>query len=134
VVAATDFGRLPGGSFFLVMEYVNGRTLRTVLEQGALEAACALHVLHGIVSALHAAHSLGIVHRDMKPENIMLMGCGLSSLPVPRGRYGSNMGMAIGHMFLTFIGQAGAATQDVHVPMQAAMQEDACFGHCFSHP
>jgi serine/threonine-protein kinase len=73
VVAATDFGRLPGGSFFLVMEYVNGRTLRTVLEQGALEAACALHVLHGIVSALHAAHSLGIVHRDMKPENIMLM-------------------------------------------------------------
>jgi serine/threonine-protein kinase len=73
VVAATDFGRLPGGSFFLVMEYVNGRTLRTVLEQGALEAECALHVLHGIVSALHAAHSLGIVHRDMKPENIMLM-------------------------------------------------------------
>ncbi|MGO9833565.1 MAG: serine/threonine-protein kinase [Polyangiaceae bacterium] len=73
VVAATDFGRLPGGSFFLVMEYVNGRTLRTVLDQGALDAACALHVLHGIVSALHAAHTIGIVHRDMKPENIMLM-------------------------------------------------------------
>ncbi len=73
VVAATDFGRLPGGSFFLVMEYVNGRTLRTVLEQGALDTPCALHVLYGIVSALHAAHTLGIVHRDMKPENIMLM-------------------------------------------------------------
>jgi serine/threonine-protein kinase len=73
VVAATDFGRLPGGSFFLVMEYVNGRTLRTVLDQGALDAACALHILHGIVSALHAAHTIGIVHRDMKPENIMLM-------------------------------------------------------------
>jgi hypothetical protein len=44
------------------------------------------------------------------------------------------MGMGIGHTFLTFIGQAGAATQDVHAPMQAAMQADACFGHSFSHP
>jgi serine/threonine protein kinase len=73
VVAATDFGRLPSGSFFLVMEYVNGRTLRNVLDQGALDAACALHVLRGIASALHAAHTIGIVHRDVKPDNIMLM-------------------------------------------------------------
>ena len=67
VVAATDFGRLPGGSFFLVMEYVNGRTLRDVLEAGALQPARALHVLRGIVSALQAAHAKGIVHRDLKP-------------------------------------------------------------------
>ncbi len=73
VVAATDFGRLPGGAFFLVMEYVKGRTLRTVLEEGALEPSRALRVLRGIVSALHAAHAIGIVHRDMKPENIMLV-------------------------------------------------------------
>jgi serine/threonine-protein kinase len=73
VVAATDFGRLPSGSFFLVMEYVNGLTLRDVLAGGAMEPARALHVLRGTVSALHAAHALGIVHRDMKPENIMLV-------------------------------------------------------------
>jgi serine/threonine protein kinase len=73
VAAATDFGCLPGGSFFLVMEYVDGRTLRSVLEAGALEPARALHVLKGIASALRAAHALGIVHRDMKPENIMLV-------------------------------------------------------------
>jgi eukaryotic-like serine/threonine-protein kinase len=73
VVAATDFGRLPGGAFFLAMEHVNGRMLRTVLEGGALEPARALHVLRGIVSALQAAHALGIVHRDLKPENIMLV-------------------------------------------------------------
>jgi len=73
VVAATDFGRLPSGSFFLVMEYVNGRTLRAALEAGGLDPARALHVLRGVVSALHAAHALGIVHRDMKPENIMLV-------------------------------------------------------------
>jgi serine/threonine-protein kinase len=75
VVAATDFGRLADGSFFLVMEYVNGRTLRSVLEAeaGPLEPARALRILRGIVAALGAAHSLGIVHRDVKPENVMLV-------------------------------------------------------------
>jgi len=73
VVAATDFGRLPDGSFFLVMEYVNGRTLRDVLDAGALEPARALHILRGLVSALQAAHARGIIHRDLKPENVMLV-------------------------------------------------------------
>jgi hypothetical protein len=73
VAAATDFGRLPNGSCFLVMEYVNGRTLREALKGGALAPARALRILGGIVSALNAAHTLGIVHRDMKPENIMLI-------------------------------------------------------------
>src|SRR5580700_1951898 len=69
VVAATDFGRLPRGSFFLVMEYVNGRTLRGALQEGALEPRRALHVLEGIAAGLGAAHALGFVHRDLKPEN-----------------------------------------------------------------
>jgi serine/threonine-protein kinase len=73
VVAATDFGRLPSGSFFLVMEYVAGGTLRSVVDSGALEPARALRIVRGIVSGLQAAHSLGIVHRDMKPENVMLI-------------------------------------------------------------
>jgi serine/threonine-protein kinase len=55
------------------MEYVSGRTLRSILDGGALEPARALHVLRGIVSALHAAHAIGIVHRDLKPENVMLV-------------------------------------------------------------
>ena len=73
VVAATDFGRLPDGAFFLVMEYVDGRTLRAALQAGALDPTRARHILGGVVSALHAAHALGIVHRDLKPENIMLV-------------------------------------------------------------
>jgi len=73
VAAATDFGRLPDGSFFLVMEYVKGRTLRTALETAPFEQARALRVTKGIASALHAAHAVGIVHRDIKPENIMLI-------------------------------------------------------------
>jgi eukaryotic-like serine/threonine-protein kinase len=73
VAAATDFGRLPGGSFFLVMEYVDGRTLRSVLDRGPLDPARAVHVLRGIAAGLRAAHAVGIVHRDMKPENVMLV-------------------------------------------------------------
>lgn len=73
VAAATDFGKLPDGSFFLVMEYVEGRTLRSALEPGALEPARALSVARGIAAGLQAAHAAGIVHRDMKPENVMLV-------------------------------------------------------------
>jgi serine/threonine protein kinase len=73
IAVATDFGRLPNGSFFLVMEYVKGRTLREVVAGGPLETLRALHIVRGIVAALHATHGVGIVHRDMKPENVMLI-------------------------------------------------------------
>lgn len=73
VAAATDFGRLPDGSFFLVMEFVNGRTLRGALEGAPFDPVRALHITKGIASALLAAHGVGIVHRDIKPENIMLV-------------------------------------------------------------
>jgi serine/threonine-protein kinase len=73
VAAATDCGRMSNGSFFLVMEYVDGRTLRTVLEAGSLAPPRALHIARGVVTALQAAHAVGVVHRDMKPENVMLV-------------------------------------------------------------
>jgi serine/threonine protein kinase len=73
VVCATDFGRLPDDSFFLVLEFVRGRSLRDVLDAGALEPARAVRIMRGIVAGVGAAHSKGIVHRDLKPENIMLV-------------------------------------------------------------
>jgi serine/threonine protein kinase len=73
VAAATDFGKLEDGSFFLVLEYVEGKGLREVISQGRLELGAALHVARQIASALARAHSLGIVHRDLKPENVMLV-------------------------------------------------------------
>jgi serine/threonine protein kinase len=73
VAAATDFGKLDDGSFFLVLEFVEGHTLREVIGNGALELGAALHITAQIASALHRAHALGIVHRDLKPENVMLV-------------------------------------------------------------
>ncbi len=73
VVPATDFGKLPDGSFFLVMEFVNGRSLRSELKAGAMRPPRALGIMRGVVAGLSAAHEKGIVHRDLKPENVMLV-------------------------------------------------------------
>jgi serine/threonine-protein kinase len=73
VAAATDFGKLDDGSFFLVLEYVEGKSLREAIAEGRLELGRALHVARQIASALARAHALGIVHRDLKPENVMLV-------------------------------------------------------------
>ncbi len=77
VATATDFGRTPDGAFFLVLEYIEGRSLREMLGGlGALPAGRALHVARQVVLALARAHELGIVHRDLKPENVMLVARG----------------------------------------------------------
>jgi eukaryotic-like serine/threonine-protein kinase len=73
VAAATDFGKLDDGSFFLVLEYVEGQDLRRAMAQGRVELGRALHIARQIASALGRAHAIGIVHRDLKPENIMLV-------------------------------------------------------------
>lgn len=73
VAAATDFGKLPDGSVFLVLEYVEGRNLRDEIAQGPLGIERAVSIARQIASALASAHTLNIVHRDLKPENVMLV-------------------------------------------------------------
>lgn len=73
VAAATDFGHLPDGSVFLVLEYVQGISLRSEIAQGCIDAPRALHIGRQIASAMASAHAVGIVHRDLKPENVMLV-------------------------------------------------------------
>jgi eukaryotic-like serine/threonine-protein kinase len=73
IVAATDFGQTDDGAFFLVLEYVDGVSLRRRLADGPLETARALHIGRQIALALECAHEAGIVHRDLKPENVMLV-------------------------------------------------------------
>jgi serine/threonine-protein kinase len=73
VATATDFGQTEDGSFFLVLEYIEGTSLRDTLERGAVPVGRALHIARQIALALERAHGLGIVHRDLKPENVMLV-------------------------------------------------------------
>jgi len=71
-VAVYDQGT-DAGHVFLVMELVQGRTLRDLLrEHGALSPALAVSILEPVLAALAAAHRAGLVHRDVKPENILL--------------------------------------------------------------
>ncbi len=72
VVGVLDTGTLADGSPFLVMQYAEGTTLREVLERGRMEPSRAAIILRQIGSALDAAHAKGIVHGDLKPENIIL--------------------------------------------------------------
>lgn len=63
-----------GGTLYLVMEYVQGRTLEAVLAaQGRFASDRAVRVALQVLSALAVAHDAGIIHRDIKPENIMLL-------------------------------------------------------------
>ncbi|ARH90816.1 Stk1 family PASTA domain-containing Ser/Thr kinase [Streptomyces lydicus] len=72
VVGVFDQGT-DGTYVYLAMEYVAGCTLRDVLrERGALQPRAALDILEPILAALGAAHRAGLVHRDMKPENVLI--------------------------------------------------------------
>ncbi len=76
IVAVFDQGS-DGQSLYLAMEYVPGRTLRSLLrERGPFGADAALNVMDPILSALASAHTAGIVHRDVKPENVLLTADG----------------------------------------------------------
>jgi len=67
-----------GRTVFLAMEYVPGRTLRDVLrDRGALSVRAALDILEPVLAALGAAHRAGLVHRDVKPENVLITDGGL---------------------------------------------------------
>jgi eukaryotic-like serine/threonine-protein kinase len=73
VVTASDFGELPDGAFYLVLEFVEGETLGALIRrEGRLSPARALHIAIQINAALIAAHEAGIIHRDLKPDNVML--------------------------------------------------------------
>jgi serine/threonine-protein kinase len=76
VAAALDFGRLDDGSFYIVLEYVAGTDLRSILKSGPLPKERALRIIRQTIAAVGAAHAAGIVHRDLKPENIMVADLG----------------------------------------------------------
>ncbi|MDI3286771.1 serine/threonine-protein kinase [Polyangium sp. 15x6] len=72
VVAATDFGKLDDGSQFLVLEYVEGTSLKDLIEQGPMPLDRVLSISRQITMALGAVHEKSIVHRDVKPQNILV--------------------------------------------------------------
>ncbi len=72
VVGVLDSGLTPEGKRFLVMQYIDGITLREVIEPAGMDVTRAAGILRQVGQALAAAHEKGVWHRDLKPENIML--------------------------------------------------------------
>lgn len=71
VVGIVEYG-LHDGASILVMDYVEGRTLESALDAGAIAPEVALPLLLQVADGLAAIHDAGIVHRDLKPENVLL--------------------------------------------------------------
>lgn len=75
VVDVFDVGRAPDGRPFIVSEFLNGRDFSDLLdEQGKIEPPAAVRIVRQVCRALAAAHEKGVVHRDVKPENVFLVG------------------------------------------------------------
>jgi serine/threonine protein kinase len=98
-LSVTDFGEAEGGVVFLVMEYLSGLTLKQIIRQdGPMALPRAVEILRQVGGALDAAHSEGVVHRDLKSDNIMLLSSsgtdyakvldfGIAKIKEPEGTY-----------------------------------------------
>ncbi len=73
IISIIDFGRTPGGILFIVSEYLRGDTLSELIDnQGPLPLPRTLRIIDQILSAVYEAHEAGLIHRDMKPDNVII--------------------------------------------------------------
>lgn len=73
IASARDFGRFEDGSYYLVLEFVRGVTLKALLTKGPLPSHRVVRIARQMAVALAKLHGLGIVHRDMNPRNVMVL-------------------------------------------------------------
>src|SRR5882724_5191979 len=98
-LSVTDFGEAENGVVFLVMEYLSGQTLKQLIRQeGPMPLPRTVEILRQVGGALDAAHAEGVVHRDLKSDNIMLLSSsgtdyakvldfGIAKIKEPEGEY-----------------------------------------------
>ena len=73
-LSVTDFGEAESGIVFLVMEFLSGQTLKELIrQQGPLSLPRLVEIMRQVCGALEAAHAEGVIHRDLKSDNIMLV-------------------------------------------------------------
>jgi phage baseplate assembly protein W len=75
IVTIHDVGETPAGDHYIVQEFVDGRTLRSMLDE-PVSLETAIDIARQVARALSAAHTAGIIHRDVKPENVMIRADG----------------------------------------------------------
>jgi tRNA A-37 threonylcarbamoyl transferase component Bud32 len=125
VIVAIDSGRTPDGKPFLVMQYVDGVTLRAVMNPEGMPLDRVAGILQQVGHALGAAHEKGVWHRDLKPENLMLqtlggpgervrlIDFGIATVADLRNKYQNTTRVAGSFLYMApeqALGQASAAT------------------------
>ena len=73
IVDIIDSGRSDDGQFYFVMEFLDGKTLSAIIDQGPVALPLALDLVTQIAQALDVAHRAGVVHRDLKPDNVIVL-------------------------------------------------------------
>ncbi|CAN5343906.1 hypothetical protein BH11CYA1_BH11CYA1_21540 [soil metagenome] len=79
IISVLDFGISPDGLAYMIMDFINGCSLATVLEKqplNRLELGEAIDIFHQLSDGLHYAHGKGLIHRDLKPQNVMIKADG----------------------------------------------------------
>lgn len=127
VCTVTDAGTLDDGSPFLVMDRLHGETLRAyATRMGRLDADEAIELSVQMLSGLEAAHELGIIHRDMKPENVFIVRPE-GSLPLVKlldfGMCRRQSGLPMDDHTLTRVGTV-VGTPEYMAPEQASGRRD----------
>jgi tRNA A-37 threonylcarbamoyl transferase component Bud32 len=111
IVHVHDFFK-EAGRYYLLMDYVDGEPLSKVIERGKLDEKRATEIMDGVLRGLNCAHEHGIVHRDVKPSNILIDKSGRARL--------TDFGIAIraGEMRLTSTGISAVGTAAYMSPEQ----------------
>jgi serine/threonine-protein kinase len=73
IVGIFDLAMVPPNRYYIVMEYLEGQTLSAMLRAGPVAPPAALEILVQLCDALHCAHERGVVHRDLKPDNVFVL-------------------------------------------------------------
>ena len=114
MVKIRDSGQLPDGRCYLAMELVEGRSLASLIAQGPVSPARAAQIGKDVAEALAALHGAGVIHRDVKPDNVMLRENGAAVL--------TDLGLARSELFRTM------TRHDVAVGTLAYMSPEQCVG------
>lgn len=106
IVGCHNAGMTPRGDCFLVMEFIDGPNLAEWIEdQGRMEIAGALHLTREVAQALRHAHELSVIHRDVKPQNVLLQPSSSAPSSFPFKVKLADLGLA------RSVGDAGEGTQ-----------------------
>jgi serine/threonine-protein kinase len=135
IISVTDMGRTPAGALYFVMDRLRGETLGERLERvGRIDAASTVAIVTELLSGLAAAHELGLIHRDLKPDNIFFaqlpggretprildFGVAKALSSVGKRAQGTRAGFTVGTpQYMAPEQAAGAADVDVRVDVYA---------------